>query len=261
MKGTCAQKTIECADARGIFIRADETEEAYLQRILALQVVAHSADPSLIELYGFSPDWIPVVYSNDDIRFWEAGISWIDESSDPPRIGIQLRQHFESNRFLYGVYSKEEVLEHEYVHAARFLFEASVYDEHFCYYTSFGRGALSCIRAVLGPLFQERYEVLVVLLLLLIPLFCMVFGCDTLLGILPCVSFMVYLSLRLTWRWKRWLFCRKHLRALVAKEMQLMVRLRDCEIDLFSSLSVSDIYEWVQRQDCFRWRFLRQRYF
>jgi hypothetical protein len=253
-------------DAQGVFIRPEETEAAFAARVSAMGEPRDDRLDALYRLYGFSPGWIDVAYSDKGIHFWEAGITWVDDEKDPPLIAIQLRRHFQDHKTLYAIYAKDEVLQHEYVHAARFLFQEphkeSKYDEHFSYATSLGRGFFASFRALLGPLFQASYEV--VLLLFLLALLVTSAGFDLpkfALSLSVALGFyMMALVLRLVSRWRKWFLCCKHLSFLKERALHLMIRLSDEEVEYFASHSNSEVYEWIQGQNDFRFRFLKNQY-
>ena len=251
---------MKCWDQRGLFIRSGEDEESYLARVSTMPCTKALCSPKLLELYGFSPDWVEVSYSDRGIHFWEAGCSWIDERVNPPAIGIQLRNHFATHDLLYNLYSKEEVLLHEYVHAARFLLCDSKYDEHFCYYTSYSKGFLRTFRALVGPLFQNWYEVAVLLIVLLLPAFAVALSYEALVPLLFGLQGVVMSLLvgRLIWRWKTWFSCKKRLSWFSKKPLHLMIRLTDAELEKIASLSKEQLSRWLEAKSDWRWCFFKR---
>jgi len=78
----------------------------------------------LIALFDFSPHFLPVFYSNRSLAPWQGAVSWIENS----RIrSIQLREGFRKGSYLGN--SREEILAHEFVHAARSAFNDSHFEE------------------------------------------------------------------------------------------------------------------------------------
>lgn len=253
--------SVDYWDGQGVFIKPSELESAYKDRAQKMKVNASSFHSSTLQnLYGFSPGWVPVSYNDKGIHFWEAAIAWIDDRVDPPATEIQLRKRFETYSSLYGLYKKEEVLNHEYVHAARFVFQDSKYDEHFCYYTSYKKGMLPRFRTFMGPLFQHRIEVIVLFALLLWSF--VVSDSEVLVySLIALVAYTDLLFIRLAWRWWYWNRCKNNLTSLGDKALHLMVRLTDKELKKFATLSFIDICSWVQAQSDFRWSYLFKRYF
>jgi hypothetical protein len=103
----------------------------------------------LQELYGFIPSAIRAVYSNQGLSWWEGAACWIDEEKHSY---IQLRQGFRTGKYL-GLYSRDEALAHEAVHAARAAFNEPESEEFFAWATS-----PSLWRRATGPLFRSSWE-------------------------------------------------------------------------------------------------------
>jgi hypothetical protein len=129
-----------------------ETEEAFALRIQNLQPVADAswakAQARTRELFGFAIDWVPLEYSNKKLPFWEGAATWISKNG-PPR--IQMREAFRKGKYLG--YSRDEILAHESVHAARMAFDEPQFEEILAYQTS-----KSLLRRFLGPLFRRTGE-------------------------------------------------------------------------------------------------------
>lgn len=247
---------------QGVFIRHGESELDYYSRTSKITIYnSIGSETSLLQVYDFTPQWIEVSYSDTGIHFFEAGCSWIEDGDNPGHIRIQLKKHFQNHEKLFGLYSKEEVITHEYVHAARFLFSESKYDEHFCYYLSKGRGLLGNIRALLGPLFQSPHEIGILAILLVLavvtqflyPILSMFFL------ILPIAFFSTTIA-RLLIRWKRWIFCKKKLSMILPNPLFLMLRLTDDELEFFAKSDSQKIRNWVDEQTSFRWKTLQHIY-
>jgi len=257
------------ANSEGIFIKENESKEEYIARVKKISIKSNDMYfTSLMQLYGFSPHWVDVVFDDTGIYCWEAGISWVDERTESPLIGIQMRKHFETHERLYGLYTKEEVLCHEFVHAARFLFLDSKYDEHFCYFTSYQNGILPTIRTFIGPLFQSSQEVIIILFCILAVLLMACFDSETWFGawlglgiFYAFITLVCFFVTRLLIRWLRFYKCKKNLSVLDNRALHVMVRLTDSELELFSTLSFSEICSWVKMQKGFRWQYLARQYF
>jgi hypothetical protein len=111
----------------------------------------------LKEIYDFQPDSIIAYYSNRKLAPWQGAASWIIPSKPGPLCAVQLRTGFRKGSYL-GLYSRDEILAHEAVHAARCSFEESRSEEYFAYFTSNARW-----RRVLGPILQKPWEALLFL--------------------------------------------------------------------------------------------------
>ncbi len=101
---------------------------------------------------------VQINYSNKGLRFWEAGCTWSDGS-------IQLRKVFEKKR-VWLLYSRDEIIAHEQVHAKRLHLEEPVFEEILAYRTSKSR-----FRRYWGPIFRTPKESLLFALTLLFPPF------------------------------------------------------------------------------------------
>lgn len=175
-------------NALGFIPGPGETEEAFSQRISATQNSFLEKEPiprahwewsrhHLKELFGFQPDSLIAFYSNKGLAPWQAAVCWIDEKNTPQ---LQLREGFRKGHFL-RLYSREETLSHEAIHAARSAFNEPENEEFFAYATSEKKW-----RQVLGPLVKNPWEVWVFLAALLtalfwewgnlVPLLCITFG-------------------------------------------------------------------------------------
>lgn len=270
------QVNSSCLDwnRQGFLALPDDTYETYCQRVALLR-----ATPSLeypIKIYDLYPSWIAVEYSNEGLRPWEAGCTWFGDSPDIAPT-IQLNSSFEHASSYLGIYDKDEVLSHEYVHAIRAPLGSSAFEEIFAYllsYTNakspFSKLALG-FRAAFGPLFKETWEslllvILFALLLVLIVADCIVDSsllsfCMVATASLSFAAF-AYLAIRLSVRWWQWWRCKMHLDSLMgASSLPLMVRLIDEEILLFSRLKPQAIQAWIATQTTnFRWQLLTRAY-
>ncbi len=226
---------------QGIFALPEDTFETYQAR--ACRLIGTKSAP-FIEIYDLQPSWVRVTYSNKGLRPWEAGCTWIGNTTE-----IQLNSHFEHNASYLGIYDKDEVLHHEYVHASRAPLESIAFEEIFAYYLS-----KSKFRKLFGPIFERSWES-ALLLLSFLPL---LFGFHYLFPLVVLALFM----LRLFYRIEQWRSCKKNLDPLTnGSSLPLMVRLLDDEIILFSRMSCSEIRHWTSLQsNNFRWKLLIDAY-
>ncbi|MCC6127975.1 MAG: hypothetical protein IT584_02110 [Chlamydiae bacterium] len=107
----------------------------------------------LKELYDFYPESLFAYYSNHKLAPWQGAASWIFDMGSGPLCAVQLRKGFSKGRYL-KIYSRDEILAHEAVHAARCAFEEPIGEEFFAYFTSQTKW-----RRVLGPIIRRSWEV------------------------------------------------------------------------------------------------------
>lgn len=144
----------------GLFPGPGESEADFCERVRHVQeklksqeqpVALHHwqwAAEQLRALYDFSPKWCSAYYSSKGLAPWQAAATWIDVK----RVySIQLRQ----SGWISSLVSRDEVLAHEAVHAARAAFDEPKAEEMFAYLTSPAKW-----RQVIGPLFRRPIEAL-----------------------------------------------------------------------------------------------------
>lgn len=254
-----------------------DSYETYVERVARLQAASPKAStPYLIKIYDLEPSWVHLEYSNKDLRPWEAGCTWFADSPDIPPT-IQLNSSFEHASSYLGIYNKDEVLSHEYVHAIRAPLGSSAFEEIFAYLLSYfnAKGPISRLalgfRTALGPLFKETWESLLLVILFALLLVFTVADCiidssmlSFFMVMTAVLSFGVctYFFVRLIVRWWQWWHCKTHLDSLMgASSLPLMVRLIDEEIILFSRKKPQAIQAWIASQNTnFRWQLLRGAY-
>jgi hypothetical protein len=248
-----SDEELQVSNREGIFPAPQDTYESYCQRVLRLrQNKTISSPPSLLqELYDVNPQWVEVVHSNKQLHFWEAACNWLEGD----RTWIQVRKNFEKKEKLFGLYAKEEVLAHEYVHAVRALLGSEKYEEHFAYYVSRDFG--NCFRATMGPCFSNPLDAKI-LLLSLFTFPCLLFAelfPTTISLIIPCCT-LAFLGGRLFWRWRVWHRCRRRI------GLALMIRLTDEELEHLSQLTPLQIQDWISeaQKTSFRWQQLSKWY-
>jgi len=266
-------------NALGHFILPGEDEKAYQARVLkCLEKAlcdkdAHKSARHIVEkLYDIDPKWVAITYSKKGLYPWEAACCWADDIPS-----IQLQPVFEKKETLFGIYNKDEILAHEFVHACRSHLGSNTYEELFAYLVSLHttRGPMrvfSYLRAILGPLFSSPKEVMafmgVVLLTIFASFFCMaVSEPNALLWTLFIFSTCAFAAMslfffsRLLCRLYRWMRCYKILRKQSTTPLQLMVRLADDEIDTFARMTDETFAYWRKKAiKEFRWGVLLSRY-
>lgn len=148
-------------NAKGFIPGPNETESQFLSRIVAIQK-SFQEKPSLPrahwewskhalqKLFGFEPESLVAFYSNADLRPWQGAACWINEEGVPE---LQLREGFRKGHFFH-LYSREETLTHESIHAARSAFHEPENEEFFAYASSEKKW-----RRTLGPIIRNPWEV------------------------------------------------------------------------------------------------------
>jgi hypothetical protein len=231
---------------RGFIPGPSETEELFRSRIEQKKepfsrVHLEWTKEQLQELFDFAPDSLDVFYSNENLAVWQGAACWIEEG----RANLQLREGFRKGSYL-GLYSRDEVLAHEAVHAARVMFEEPENEEFFAYASSPKRW-----RATLGPIVKRPWEIWVWIGMLAGGMF---WSAGFFLA--ACWSFMGL-----------WRLIRQHMRRNSAantlmKKLQspkaaraVLFRMTDQEIRTLAR------GKWVEGDESLRWRLIRAAYF
>lgn len=218
---------------RGLIHGPDESDNAFISRCKAAKSGESLTCTRASSLFDIDPDWIEMRYSDEHLRMWEGGCTWIG----PDEVSIQLRKAFEKKRRYLG-YAKEEILDHELVHVVRNGFEEPIFEEVLAYQTS-----LSRIRRFAGPFFRSsRESTFFVIALCLAPL-------STLLEFyqLPVYaaifSLIVVGTVRLIRTHRVFSQARRQVEKSVGRERALavMLRLTDREIIRFSKMEGEQI--------------------
>ncbi len=140
---------------RGLIPGPSETEEEFLKRTAASPPLpAWSAIKPLPSHWGFTIDWVPLIYSKKKLLPWEGALFFDDH--------IQLHPKLQTQN-LFGN-TLTEILHHESIHAARITFHEPRFEEFLAYSTS------RSWKRLIGPLFSRPWEFpLFALALLLVP--------------------------------------------------------------------------------------------
>ena len=219
----------------------------------------------LKQMYHVVPESIVAHYCDKGIVFLQGALMWEVPYNGQTVPLIQLKKAFQYKK-LCGIYSLDEVLAHETIHALRLGFKKDVFEEFFAYKASKGR-----LRRFLGPLFQriwEPYLFLGVMVIAFLPFF-------TSLTIFP-ISFMnlvlalpllyfLYLLGRLSYRWIMLGLAARHLKKIIKDPDEidpLLFRMTDNEIKMCALKSKKwRSYLETEKKATFRWRFLYTLYF
>ncbi len=103
----------------------------------------------LDQMFHVKPLYICAFYSNRGLAPWQGAASWIEGRE---LHSVQLREKLRRGSYL-GIYSREEILAHEAVHAIRSGFDEDRSEEFFAYMTSEKRW-----RRIFGPILQRPWE-------------------------------------------------------------------------------------------------------
>jgi hypothetical protein len=143
---------------RGFIPGPHETEERFIRRVQAAEKGGEASIPPahwewvrhhLRELFDFEPASITAFYSNKNLAPWQGAACWVEEGN----VRLQLREAFRKGSYL-GLYTREEVLAHEAIHAARAAFEEPENEELFAY-----AAAEKKWHRLLGPIVKRPWEV------------------------------------------------------------------------------------------------------
>lgn len=243
-------KELDNLGARGLLVGPHENEEAFLLRI---QEKIYTSQPpiQLENIFSICPDWVEIKDSNKNLLPWQGGFAEIEGTN----IFIQLRK---GKGKIWGIYSKEELLAHELVHAARMAFEEPIFEEILAYQTSHSK-----FRRFYGPIFRTSSESLFFLTTLLILAIVNLFYITTeflIMGSLIPLSFFLW---RLCANQRKFRRARQNLKSFLGcekKALSFLLSLTDQETFLFSSANASEIKSYINRQASLRWRQIRVRF-
>lgn len=130
---------------RGLLPGPFETEEAFFARAARCPSRPEWGSlPPLPSSWGFSIDWVPLIYSKTKLLPWEGAIFWGTH--------IQLHPRLKTQPSMWGN-SLVDVLHHESIHAAREAFNEPQFEEILAYAT-----ASSKWKQFIGPLFTRVWE-------------------------------------------------------------------------------------------------------
>lgn len=197
----------------------------------------------LDQLVNVKPLYICAFYSNRRLAPWQGAAAWIESRS---LNSIQLREGLRKGAYL-GIYSREEILAHEAVHAVRSGFNENQCEEFFAYMTSEKRW-----RRVLGPILRRPWEAWPFL-------FCASVGVIWPAGYLGAAFWAALGFSRLIkqhWRLKRAAAKILEKTGDARTTRAILFRLTDEEIEKFSKGMNIELF--AQKQNCLRWRVIRK---
>jgi len=185
-------------------------------------------------MFNVKPLYICAFYSNRNLTPWQGAASWIEGRA---LHSIQLKNKLRKGTYL-GIYSREEILAHEAVHAVRSGFNEDRYEEFFAYMASSSRW-----RRVLGPIVERPWEIYPFLIFSF---------CGTLFPYLYWAS-LLWVSMGFLRLLKRHRTLKKALSRV--KSLKVLLRLTDREIEIFAK--GQDIQAYASAESSLRWRVLR----
>ncbi len=244
MKEDISDKDLLQWFSRGLIPGPQERDDAFLERVenspaLASEEAWKPVHQLTYRIFGIKVDFVPFIYSNEKLAFWEGAAFWLKENG---QMLIQLRTLFKKGKF--WIYDRTELLAHESIHAARLLFKEKKFEEILAYQT-----AQSCFRRMFGPLFFQPWESLFFMLTTaLLLILQMVTSWPLLWGIVGMLSYYVN---RLIW-------CRVVFARCVKKaSLPVTLGLTDTEIELFSKFSTAEIQAHLEWEGSIRTKMLR----
>ncbi len=241
----------------GIIPGPDETEGDFVKRIDILRSqkkqeidgkILEEWEPQCEELYGVSPKWIPMTYSNRGLLPWQGAALWVFGEKPPL---IQLRKRFKKGKFLF--YSRDEVLNHETLHALRVAFDEPCFEEILAYEHSTSRW-----RQFLGPLFRKPSHALffisLTLLSLVVQMTSLFFLSSPFFPIIRIVTVIPFVDL--AFRFAALIRDRRILKKALKKLYQIfpnqkytfpiVLRLKDSEIQKFATQPIEKLLEYLE---------------
>lgn len=276
----------------GLIPGPDETEVSYLERVkkclglkeeLLKTPLGEIEEPSFVEkilkeplliterLYGMTPHWVPLFFSNYQLAPWHGGSAWIfKEREDSPFTAfLQLRRNFKRAKIYLGIYDRDELIAHELCHVGRMMFEEPKFEEILAF-----RSAKSKIRRWLGPIVRSARETLLFILslalVILVDLFSLLYSIELFeemqwVKLLPLGLFFLAF-VRLSIRQRQFSACKKNLESLLQDEKgadSLLFRLQDREIQNFAAWKREEILSYIKEEQAksLRWQLLVDEYF
>jgi hypothetical protein len=280
---------------QGFIPGVDETEETFKERVQFCQnlqqkllenvqaelpfTTADQASRAICEesflttrnLYGITPDWVLIFFSNYQLAPWHGGCAWIFQlnAQTPTTAFLQLRSNFRSQKKYLGLYQRSELMSHELAHVGRMVYDEPKYEEVLAY-----RSSQAKWRRFFGPIVQSSGESLFFILTLFATLLVnlSLFSVNSFfasqltiwLPLIPVTLFLIGL-VRLIRKHTQFNLCLNQLRDLFHDNdiaNHLIYRLTDHEIDQFAQSTTSQIRDYIlqQKEISFRWRFIAYNY-
>lgn len=227
---------------RGFWVGPEEREELFSKRVALCTANPPSseidsedwrrASERAAACFGFSPDWIETRIEKGGLLF--AGEAEVGCGVPVVRMGERVWRRGRP-------VPRDELLAHEWFHAARMAFEEPRFEEVIAFQTS-----RTSWRRLLSPLIQSTGELLLVALVSLATPLMALMGLSY--PLLPLFLLFLFLGVRLSWR--HWLWRRTSSRF----PLHLAAQLTDREIRRFAFMNPEEIWESVRKDSSLRWR-------
>lgn len=229
---------------RGLIASPHESKEDFFERISSAipQVQEHNSS-NLQRIYGMSPDWVKVFYSDKNLRLWEGACTWEEEKT----ITIQLRKNLINKKKIWGFYSKEELLHHEMVHAIRNPLHSMIFEELLAYQTS-----ANVFRRSLGPIIRSPNESLFYVCTWILILFLFAWPWVQLIAIICNIGLISYGIFRLLTVRKQFYRAKKNIKNMLGDMrdvLPFMIHLTDEEIIQCASIESSEIKTFFSEKE------------
>lgn len=219
------------------------------------------------QLYGISPSWVPVFFSNWKLAPWHGGAAWIFKLKEDSSLGavLQLRKPFYKKSHYLGIYSRDELMAHEMAHVGRMAFEEKKYEELLAYKTS-----KSWFLRMCGPIVQSAGEsrliIYILATLLIMDAYFLFQGSlsayleTQIFKLLPLI--LIFFALfRLKKRQSTLTKAEKNLGSISKYAKEILYRLTDKEIDAFSKLQKDALLKYIDQDCSLRWKVIKLSYF
>lgn len=226
------------------------------------QTLFQDVKPITDDLFGMTPLWTPIIFSNHKLPFWQGGCAWIFQFSEKTPIGafFQLRETFKNNTTYLKIYEREELIAHESAHIGRMTFEEPQFEEIIAF-----QSAKTAFRRFFGPFFSSSNESLFFLLTLFLLVVVMIFIPPFIyLCVASFFALLIIGTLKVTSRQLKFQKCLSTLLEIVKerkKAMAIAFRLTDSEIISFAKFSPEELLNYVNEQNDLRWQLIAAVYF
>ncbi len=225
----------------------------------------------LMNLFDISPIDLALFYSNDKLNLFQAAATWViyvgDKETQVPI--LQFRKNLKQSTYLW-IYTLDEILAHEAVHAARIAFDEPKTEEIFSYMT-----ASSIFRKIMGPIVRNTKEVLLFFSVFSFYLLCQILAIISSNNFLSNISvffgfctFGIFLFGCIRLFKIRWKFNKTYKKLKnILKDKRLaravLFRLTDKEIEDFSKMHTRHIKKFIQnkKNSSLRFRLINLAYF
>lgn len=240
------------------------SEEIKSKETIEDETLLYKVKPTTDFLFGMTPTWVPIVFSNHKLPFWQGGCAWIFQFSEITPIGafFQLRETLKKKAKYLGFYEREELIAHESAHIGRMAFEEPKFEEIIAF-----QSAKTGFRRFFGPFFGSSNESLWFLLTLFLLVVVMFFIPPFIyLCLASVLALLIVGTLRVVSKQLKFQKCLSTLLKIVKEEQKaraIAFRLTDLEILSFAKFSSEEVLRYVdeEKQNSLRWKLIATIYF